>query len=73
VFLIKDLGLEMILPAISEKYETRIPIWMIFFKCGFTASAVGGWAYFLAIDGQVSGEDYIDLMYVVLFVGINVL
>jgi len=42
---------------------------MILLKIGAILGAIGGWNYYLSTNAAAGAEDYLDLIYVVLFIG----
>jgi hypothetical protein len=71
VFLVKDMLIDTFIAALDEKFGViggTAPYWIVT-KLIIIFSAIGGWGWWLRSNGNLMGEDMIDLMYVVLFIG----
>lgn len=71
VFLVKDMLIDTFLENLNEKFGViggTAPYWIVT-KLIIIFSAIGGWGWWLHSNGNLMGEDMIDLMYVVLFIG----
>ena len=71
VFLVKDMLIDTIIAGCDEKWGVSrgpAPYWIVT-KVIIISSAIGGWGFWLRSAGNLMGEDMIDLMYVVLFIG----
>jgi len=73
VFVFNDVLLKKVLAAGSE-FALKYPIGFIWLRIITTVGAMGGWIVLLNVQGKkFDGGAILDLMYVFLFIGVNVL